>query len=235
MEQLAVWAAAFGLTLDSAQLAQFARYETMLVDWNERMALTTIRDHEAIIVRHFLDSLTCAVATGSLNDRRLADVGSGAGFPGLPLKILYPGLRLTLIESVTKKAQFLAYVTSELGLADVHIVNDRAETVGRDERHRECYDWAVARAVAELRVLAELLLPFVRIGGGMLAQKGESAADELDRAKNAIALLGGGDATLTPIRLPTVEQTHYLVSVAKAQATNERYPRRPGIPAKRPL
>lgn len=235
MEQLAIWAASFGLTLDSTQLAQFTRYESMLADRSEHMALTAIRDHEAIIVRHFLDSLTCAVVTGSLNARRVIDVGSGAGFPGLPLKILYPGLRLTLVESVTKKAQFLAYVVSELGLADVDIVNDRAETVGRDERHRERYDWAVARAVAELRVLAEYLLPLVQIGGGMLAQKGESAADELNTARNAIARLGGGDAMLTPIRLPTVEQTHYLVSVAKAQATGERYPRRPGIPAKRPL
>lgn len=234
-EEFAAWAAALGAPLLPEQLAQFAAYEALLLAWNERIALTAIREPRQIRIRHFLDALSCAAATGPLDGQRLIDVGSGAGLPGLPLKLLYPGLRLTLVDSVAKKARFLELVAAELGLGGVVVIADRAETLGQDAAHREGYDWAVARAVAELPVLAELLLPLCRVGGRVLAQKGESAADELAAAGPAIAALGGGAAQLIPVRLPETEATHYLVTIDKATPTDPRYPRRVGVPAKRPL
>ena len=165
----------------------------------------------------------------------MIDVGSGAGFPGLPLKILFPSLRLTMADSVGKKACFLDLVVQELGLQDVTVLAERAETLGHSPTYRAAFDWAMARAVAELRVLAELLLPFVRVGGQVLAQKGESAGQEVTAAATAIATLGGGETTLTGVRLPETEQTHYLVVIAKERPTDDRYPRRAGMPAKRPL
>ncbi len=235
MDELAHWAAAFGIPLSPTQLAQFAAYEALLLEWNDRISLTAIRSPRAIRIRHFLDALTCATATGPLDGRALIDVGSGAGFPGLPLKILYPGLRLTLVDSVAKKARFLELAAGELGLAGVTVVADRVETLGHDPALREQYDWAVGRAVAEMRVLAEYLLPFCRVGGRLLAQKGESAAAEVAAAAHALAELGGGAVTLTTVQLPETEEAHTLVVVKKIRPTPGRYPRRPGIPAKRPL
>lgn len=235
MDELAVWARAFGLSLTPAQVEQFAAYESLLLHWNERISLTAIRDPRGIRIRHFLDSLACATVTGPLNGRSLIDVGSGAGFPGLPLKILFPQLRLTLVDSVVKKARFLELAAAELGLREVNVVADRAEVLGQDPAFREQFDWAAARAVAELRVLAEYLLPLCRVGGAMLAQKGESAPSEAGAAAGAIARLGGGEARLTTVSLPETDQLHFLVVVPKTQATDRRYPRRPGLPAKRPL
>lgn len=234
-EEFAAWAAALGAPLSPEQVAQFAAYEALLLAWNERIALTAIREPRQLRIRHFTDALSCAAATGPLDGRRLIDVGSGAGLPGLPLKILYPDLRLTLVDSVAKKARFLELVAAELGLRDVVVVADRAETLGQDAAHREGYDWATARAVAELRVLAELLLPLVRVGGRALAQKGESAAEELAAAGPAIAAVGGGAARLTSVHLPETEGTHYLVVIDKAHPTAARYPRRAGVPSKKPL
>lgn len=235
MDELARWADTFGLELTAAQLAQFHLYESLLLEWNERIALTAIRESREIRIRHFLDSLTCAIATGDLTDCSLVDVGSGAGFPGLPLKIFYPGLRLTMVESVEKKTRFLELAAEQLGLKDVTILTERTETVGHNPDYREKFDWATARAVAELRTLVELLLPLVRVGGHMLAQKGESAAEEASTAAAAIVTLGGGETTIREVQLPETAKPHYLVVVAKKEPTDSRYPRRVGVPAKRPL
>jgi 16S rRNA (guanine527-N7)-methyltransferase len=235
MNELATWAASFGLNLTDEQLAQFAVYEALLLEWNERISLTAIREPRAIRIRHFLDSLSCATVTGPLNGQSLIDVGSGAGFPGLPLKILYPAIRLTLVDSVAKKTRFLELVVGELGLREVTVITGRAEALGREIAHREQYDWVVARAVAELRVLAEYLLPLARVGGFALAQKGDSARPESVAAAQAVALLGGGEVTITSIHLPETDQTHNLVLIPKVRPTAARYPRRPGVPAKRPL
>ncbi|HEX6386258.1 MAG TPA: 16S rRNA (guanine(527)-N(7))-methyltransferase RsmG [Anaerolineae bacterium] len=235
MEQLARQAAAFGLRLTEAQLSQFVRYQALLLEWNERINLTAVREPELIQQRHFLDSLTCATVTRDLNDRSFIDVGTGAGFPGLPLKILFPRLKLTLVESVQKKARFLEEVATTLGLADVNVVAERAEVLGQRAAYRGQYDWAVARAVAELRTLVEYLLPFCRVGGCALAQKGENAAVEAAAASVAIAELGGATPELHAILLPGHRETHYLVVIEKVAETPARYPRRVGIPAKRPL
>lgn len=228
-------AVSYGVTLTEAQIAQFNQYEALLLAWNQHMNLTAVREPEQIRVRHFLDALSCVRVTGDLNGRSLIDVGTGAGFPGLALKIAFPQLRLTLVESVQKKVRFLEAVVSELGLPDVTCLAERAEAVGQMPAHRACYDWVVARAVAELRVLVEYLLPLCRMGGHVLAQKGESAAEETAAAEAAIRTLGGGVPALYAVQLPEREQVHYLAVIEKVANTPAAYPRRVGLPAKRPL
>ena len=232
---LAQEAATFNIALSEAQLAQFDAYLTLLLSWNERMNLTAVRTPHAIQIRHFLDSLSCAMVTGNLNGRALIDIGTGAGFPGLPLKILYPDLQLTLADSVVKKTKFLEAIVAELELDNVTVLAERAETLGQQPSHRAQYDWAVARGVVEMRALAEYLLPLCKVGGRMLAQKGENAKQETAVAQQAIQTLGGGSATIQTIQLPEVENSHFLVVVEKIVDTPAKYPRRPGMPGKRPL
>lgn len=235
MEDLAKWSKLFGIYLSPTQLDQFRTYESLLLEWNERISLTAIREPREIRIRHFLDSLACVTATGNLTGRSLIDIGSGAGFPGLPLKILFPDLILTLVDSVAKKGRFLEIVVAELGLRNVSVLVERAEVLGQDPALRERFDWAVGRAVAELRVLVEYLLPLCRIGGHVLSQKGDSAIEEVEDAANASAMLGGGKPIISSIQLPDIVGTRYLIVIPKVNPTEGRYPRRAGIPAKRPL
>lgn len=224
-----------GVRLKSSQLRAFEEYERLLIEWNSRMNLTAIRDPREIRVKHFLDSLTCLQVMKDTPSERLVDVGSGAGFPGLPLKIICPGLRVTLIESVGKKADFCQRVASALNLEGVEVIQDRAEVSGHSLVHREKYDWAVARAVASLPALAEYLLPFVKVGGRMLGMKGESAVAEAHSAEKAFHLLGGHLHQVVPVTLPGVVEERYLVVVNKSAATPHQYPRRVGVPTKKPL
>lgn len=227
--------ALLGLRLTQRQLAALHTFEQELLDWNEKFNLTAIRDAESIRVKHFLDSLTCVLAFKDLPPTRLIDVGTGAGFPGIPLKILYPNMRLTLVESVGKKAEFCRHVVQTLGLEGVEVLTARAEDVGQMAGHRQSYDWAVARAVANLPVLAEYLLPLARVGGHVLAQKGESAPAEANAADVSIRILGGVLRQLIPVSLPGVVDDRYLVVIDKRAATPPQFPRRAGLPAKTPL
>jgi 16S rRNA (guanine527-N7)-methyltransferase len=224
-----------GLRLSRTQLSALSLYERELVDWNTRFNLTAIRDPHEIHIKHFLDSLTCLLALRDSGSDRLVDVGTGAGFPGIPLKIIYPKMQVTLVESVGKKAEFCRHVVNILELRGVEVVQERAEALGQNPAYREQYDWAVARAVAILPVLAEYLLPLVRVGGGMLAMKGESGPAEAHSAERALRVLGGHLRQLLPVTLPGVAEERYLVVIDKVAATPPAYPRKVGIPAKRPL
>ena len=225
----------FNVNITGRQVISFHTYERELLEWNRKFNLTAIRDSESIRTKHFLDSLSCILAWKANPPSHLIDVGTGAGFPGIPLKILYPSLKLTLVESVGKKVSFCQHVVQMLGLEHVEVIQARAEDLGQDSAHRERYDWAVARAVANLNVLSEYLIPLVRVGGTMLAQKGESGPAEAQSAEAAMHLLGGKLRQLIPVHLPGVADDRYLILVDKVAATPPRYPRKPGVPAKQPL
>ncbi|MBN1179733.1 MAG: 16S rRNA (guanine(527)-N(7))-methyltransferase RsmG [Anaerolineae bacterium] len=227
-----------GIHLDDKHMVLFRIYYDALVEWNERFNLTAITDFEGVQIRHFLDSLSCLPALPHRDIQggaRLIDVGTGAGFPGIPLKIVCPDLSLTLLEATQKKIGFLEHVVGTMGLRGVTFVNRRAEEWGQDAEGRERYDWAVARAVAELPTLAEYLLPLARVGGKVLAQKGENGPAEVHAAERAIHLLGGRVSRLVPVTIHGLAESRYIVVIDKVAATPEKYPRRPGMPAKRPL
>jgi len=227
--------ALFNTYLTQQQISALTRYETELIEWNQKFNLTAIRDVDSIRTKHFLDSFSCELAWMASPPNHLIDVGTGAGFPGIPLKLIHPHLKLTLVESVRKKAMFCQHIVDVLGLENVNVIHARAEDLGQDIKHREKYDWAVARAVANLNVLSEYLLPLVEIGGSMLAQKGAGAPAEAQSAQGAMKLLGGKLRQLIPINLPDVADERYLVVVEKLAATPTKYPRKPGIAAKTPL
>ena len=225
----------FGVHLTGRQVAALLIFENELLAWNQKFNLTAIRDSEGIRIKHFLDSFSCVLAWKENPPMRLIDVGTGAGFPGIPLKILYPSMQLTLVESVGKKASFCRHAVGVLKLDRVEVITGRAEELGQLPAQRESYDWAVARAVAALPVLAEYLLPLVRVGGKMLAQKGHSGPVEAHNAEPALKLLGGQIRQLISVTLPGVAEERYLVVVDKLAATPPQYPRKPGFPAKKPL
>ncbi len=225
----------FNLYLTPAQLAALSTYERELILWNKKISLTAIRDTEGIRTKHFLDSFSCTLAWANTPPKSLVDIGSGAGFPGIPLKIIYPQLQLTVVESVAKKADFCRHIVDTLRLDRVRVIQTRAEKLGQDPKHRESYDWAVARAVAKLPVLSEYMLPLVKVGGTMLAQKGERGLAETQKAENALKILGGSLRQVISVTLPGVVEERYLVLADKIGATPAAYPRREGIPAKRAL
>ncbi|MBN1535898.1 MAG: 16S rRNA (guanine(527)-N(7))-methyltransferase RsmG [Anaerolineales bacterium] len=224
-----------GISLSSGQLNSLLQFEAELLDWNTRFNLTAIQEPEKIRSKHFLDSLTCLTVIKEKPIERLIDIGTGAGFPGIPLKIACPQLHVTLVESVGKKANFCRHIVKSLGLDGVEVVQERAETLGQMPHYREKFDWVVARAVAALPILVEYLLPLARIGGSAIAMKGESGPAEAHAADRATHLLGGRLRRLTPIILPGVVDERYLVVIDKVAATPLRYPRRVGIPAKKPI
>ncbi|TKJ28592.1 MAG: 16S rRNA (guanine(527)-N(7))-methyltransferase RsmG [Chloroflexi bacterium B3_Chlor] len=236
MELLQTGAKEWGLTLTPDQLEAFELYYQQLIVWNERVNLTAITNYEEVQVKHFLDSLSCLQVLSDLSpEARCIDIGAGAGFPGLPLKIVRPQTRLTLLESVGKKVLFLEHIVKELGLREVEIVRERAEEVGRQPDHREGYDVAVARAVAELAVLLEYALPLLKLGGIFLGQKGIEIEGEVEAARPAMKLLGARLKEVRAVQLPGLDSPRHVVVVDKVASTPQKYPRRVGIPAKRPL
>lgn len=237
MEKLVVGAQKLGYELTPRQLEQFTIYYQELVDWNRRINLTAITDDEEVQVKHFLDSLsvTLALDPPEQTGLRVIDVGTGAGFPGLPLKILLPEIRLTLLEATAKKADFLRHVTEKLGISDVEIVVGRAEEVAHQDAYREKFDLTLSRAVAVLPTLVELCLPFCAIGGCFIAHKSGDAMGEAAQAAKAIRVMGGGLREVKRVNLNELPGERYLVVIDKLQPIPPLYPRRPGLPAKRPI
>jgi 16S rRNA (guanine527-N7)-methyltransferase len=218
LDRLAASARSFGIDLDARELAAYREYLRLLLDWNQRFNLTAIDTPEAVIDKHFTDSLSCALVLDLPSLHRLVDVGTGAGFPGLVLKIVFPHLEVLLLDAVEKRLRFLRRVTEALHLSGVTTLHARAEEAGRDPLWRGQYDLAVARAVAPLNTLAEYCLPFVRLGG-----------------QPALHKLGGGDARVHRLILPDTDIRRSLVLVPKIAPTPRDYPRLPGTPKKHPL
>lgn len=226
----------FNLSLTEAQLTAFEQYSQELIAWNQRVNLTRIIEPNEIAVKHFLDSLSVCRALPNLSETfSMVDVGSGAGFPGLPLKILLPNIQLTLVESTAKKTTFLQYMVDTLHLNNVTVLTARAEEVGRQKAHRDQYDVAVARAVTSLPVLAEYTLPLVKPDGVFIAQKGQDPGAEVKLAAHAFKILGGQVSQILSVQVPNLEAARHLAVIKKVAPTPKQYPRRVGLPAKKPL
>jgi 16S rRNA (guanine527-N7)-methyltransferase len=238
MEVLGDQAQRLGLDLSPEQIARFAEYQRLLAEGNQRANLTAITDPEAVQVRHFFDSLTAALAVKDWREGlRVVDLGAGAGFPGVPLKVVFPGIRLTLVESVAKKTAFLEALVAGLGLSDVDVVTTRVEELARTEGYRGQHDLALARGVAPMSVLVEYALPLCKGHGTLVAWKGKDGPAEAEAAANALSELGGKIAGVRSMNelSPPLPPDRWLISVEKVRRTPGKYPRRVGVPAKQPL
>ena len=224
-----------GIDLSDEKVKKFIDFYNMLISGNEKCNLTAITEMHEVVIKHFLDSLSCIKAASFEGDLSMLDIGTGAGFPAIPLKILYPKLSVVLIESVKKKVDFLINTVSELGLENVKAIHVRAEYAGALDEYREKFDRVTARAVAQLNVLAEYCIPMVKLGGYFIALKGPSTEEEIKNAIPAIKELGGRIEKTITLKLPFSGEGRTLIAVRKVYKTPKKYPRRIGIPIKKPL
>ncbi|MGM0853663.1 MAG: 16S rRNA (guanine(527)-N(7))-methyltransferase RsmG [Bacillota bacterium] len=224
-----------GVSLSPQQLNQFERYYELLVEWNEKMNLTAITEKEDVYLKHFYDSISAAFYVDFSQITTLCDVGAGAGFPSIPLKICFPHLHISIVDSLNKRITFLNHLSDELGLENTNFYHDRAETFGKNKAHREKYDMVTARAVARMSVLSELCLPLVKKGGLFVAMKASNVKEELSNAKKAIGMLGGQTDKMYSFVLPEEESERNIVKIDKVKETPNKYPRKPGTPNKLPL
>lgn len=227
-----------GIELSAQQMQQFMDYYQLLIQTNEHVNLTRITEEAEVYLKHFYDSLTGAIADPRLQTEALTlcDIGAGAGFPSIPLKIAFPQLEVTIVDSLNKRINFLNELIDQLGLAGVTTVHDRAETFSaKKSAHREQYDVVTARAVARLSVLAELCLPAVKVGGEFLAYKASAAKEEIQAGGAAIKQLGGKIKQTVTMTLPGTDEERNLILIDKVSATPKKYPRRPGLPSKKPI
>lgn len=225
------------IQLTEEQIKQFYHYYQLLVEWNEKMNLTAITQMEEVITKHFVDSLSLVKAIPDLKNgkSRILDVGTGAGFPGIPLKIAFPNLQITLLDSLNKRIRFLEEVIHQLGLEEIHGIHGRAEDFGRDADYREQYDYCVSRAVANLATLTEYCMPYVKTGGAFVPYKSGKIEEELGQAKRAVKLLGGKLEQVVSFTLPGSDAERTLVVIRKIEGTSKKYPRKAGMPGKEPL
>ena len=237
MDLLASGASELGLKLSPAQLSQFDLYYRELADWNQRVNLTSITEHGAVQIKHFLDSLTVCLTypQGMPPGLRIVDIGAGGGFPGLPLKLALPDTQLLLVESVGKKARFLEHLVDLLSLADVEVMTGRAEELAHVPELRQSFDLALGRGVARMRVLLEYTLPFCAVGGRLVVLNHQRVQQEIPGAAKALEALGGRMGEIYPVDIDGLTDDRVVLVVEKVHATPDRYPRNPGIPAKRPL
>ena len=235
MDILKSGALKLGINLTSAQTEQFEVYYRELVDWNQRMNLTSITGYEAVQVKHFLDSLSILQVTDRAQSLNVIDVGTGAGLPGIPLKIAAPNIKLTLLEATAKKARFLSHIVDKLGLDDVQIVTGRAEEVAHKPEYREQFDLVLSRAVAPLPALVELTLPFCGVGNHFIAHKKGDIIREMERARKVVSMMGGIYKEVNSLLLEDSGDRRYLIVIEKLEPSPAEYPRRPGIPAKKPI
>ena len=239
MKELIEGAGTLGIEFNASQVQQFELYYQELIEWNKKFNLTAITDYSGVQIKHFLDSLTITLALPKEElerpDFNIIDIGTGAGFPGVPLKILFPQLRLVLTEPTAKKTAFLHHIIHRLELAKIEVLNNRAEELAHWPSHREQFALVVSRAVAALPTLVELTLPFCQIGGRFVAQKKGEIDQEMNEAEKAIATLGGKLNQIKKIALDEFDDERYLVIIDKIHPTPGKYPRRPGIPRRRPI
>lgn len=224
-----------GISLSSKQLHQFERYYELLVEWNEKINLTAITEKEEVYLKHFFDSISAAFYYDFHQGQAVCDVGAGAGFPSIPIKIVFPHLNVTIVDSLKKRITFLEKLATELQLENVSFFHDRAETFAKRKDHRESYDVVTARAVARMSVLSELCLPLVKINGTFLAMKAATANEELENAQKAIKVLGGQFEEVHHFQLPIEESERNIIFIKKVKATPKKYPRKPGTPNKMPI
>ncbi len=229
--------AELGIHLTEEQEQQFTDYYHLLIEWNQKVNLTGITEYDDVIKKHFLDSL-CLVKLSGFDQskiKKIVDVGTGAGFPGIPLKIIFSDLEVTLLDSLNKRIKFLEALTEKLDLKNVQAIHGRAEDFGRDPAYREKFDLCVSRAVANLSVLAEYCMPLVRVGGSFVAYKSGKIQEELESSQNAIRLLGGKIQEKINFHVPESDMARTLISIKKEKNTSKKYPRKSGVPGKLPL
>ena len=227
-----------GINLNKEQIKIFSQYLELLIQWNQKINLTSLKTSQEIIIKHFLDSISCIKVFDKYIDIEgisIIDVGTGAGFPGIPIKIVCPSISLSLLEARKKKTIFLEKIVEEMNFQRVEILNGRAEAFGKCPDYREKYDIALSRAVALLSTLSEYCLPLIRVGGLFVAQKGRSYKEEIDKALKTVQLLGGELIGVENVRIPFINQERYLLVIKKIKDTPSKYPRKEGLPQKRPL
>lgn len=228
-------ARAYPIELTQEQVDSYATYYQLLIEWNQKINLTAITEERQVAIKHMIDSLSCFDEKIFFTGCSVIDVGTGAGFPGLPLKIFRDQMHLTLLDSLNKRVKFLSTVADTLHLTNIDVIHSRAEEGAREKQYRECYDVAVSRAVARLNILSELCMPFVKIGGYFVSLKGAQYLAEVDEAKRSIEILGGKIEKVIPIKLPELNDVRAVIYIKKIRKTPTIYPRKAGIPEKKPL
>lgn len=224
-----------GISLSEKQISQFMTYYDLLVEWNSFMNLTAITEFNEVIDKHFIDSLAICEYVDFKNGDSLIDIGTGAGFPGIPLKIVFPELKITLLDSLNKRIKFLDTVIESLGLENVETIHGRAEDFAKQQSYREKYDFVISRAVANLATLSELCIPFAKEDKYFVSYKAEKCNEELEEAKKAISILGGKVEKQIEYKLPDTDMNRNLLLIKKVKSTPKKYPRKAGTPAKEPI